>query len=236
MKQDIANKILAETEKGYDGIATKFSQTRKHFWRDLEFVRDYVHDGDKVLDFGCGNGRLHGLIQDKNVGYFGVDISSNLLGIAEKKYAGKDASFRKISSLDSIPFPDGFFNAVYSIATLHHIPSEEYRRKMINEFYRVLNPGGRVVISVWNVWQKKYFRYVLKNIWDKSRGRSELDLFDAYIPFKDNEGNIFQRYHHAFTKRELVGLIKQSGFTVEKSYSDRNVVVIGKKKINSPNS
>lgn len=58
MKKEIAEKILQETEAGYDLMAGKFSETRKYFWRGLEFIADYTKEGDKILDFGCGNGRL----------------------------------------------------------------------------------------------------------------------------------------------------------------------------------
>ena len=47
MKKEIAQKILKETELGYDAMAGKFSETRKYFWRGLEFIADYAKKGDK---------------------------------------------------------------------------------------------------------------------------------------------------------------------------------------------
>lgn len=58
-----------------------------------------------------------------------------------------------------------------------------------------------------------------------------VDWNDCYITFKDNQDKIFNRYHHAFTKRELKNLFKKAGFKIEKCeiINGRNIVLIGKK-------
>ncbi len=229
MKKEVADKILNETENGYDLVAGKFSETRKHFWRGMESIGNYAKDGDNILDFGCGNGRLLELFSGKNVNYFGIDTSSKLIGIAGQKYYGDNFKFQKISSSGSLPFPDNFFNIAYSVAVFHHFPGKEYREKMVKELFRVLKPGGVVVITVWNLWQKKYVVNIMINWRNKLLGKSELDRDDCYITFKDNEGNIFKRYHHAFTKKELSGLFVHAGFRKVKITNGKNIVFIGKK-------
>ena len=232
MEKKIANKILNETEKGYDFMADKFSQTRKYFWRGLEFIGNYAKDGDDVLDFGCGNGRLLELFSDKNVKYQGVDVSKKLIDLANGRYYSGNMNFSKIdSSQESLPFQDNFFNAVYSIAVFHHFPGKKYRETMAKELYRITKPEGFVVITVWNLWQKKYFKNIIKNWADKLLGRSKLDWNDCYVTFKDNEGKIFKRYHHAFSKKELCDLFSKAGFKIEKceNMDGKNLVFIGKK-------
>jgi hypothetical protein len=53
----------------------------------------------------------------------------------------------------------------------------------------------------------------------------------SMISFTDNQGNKFQRFHHAFTKRELKRLFKDAGFKIERCevIDGRNIVLIGKK-------
>ncbi|MFA5776903.1 MAG: class I SAM-dependent methyltransferase [Parcubacteria group bacterium] len=246
MKKEIVQKILNETEFGYDFMAGKFSETRKYFWREMEFIGDYAKNEDAVLDFGCGNGRLLELFSDKNIKYQGVDVSKKLIELADSRYYSENVRFSKIDpSQESLPFPDNFFDTVYAIAVFHHFPGKEYREAMAKELYRTVKPGGYVVITAWNLWpaslrqvvvsasrggQKKYVRNIIENWRDKILGRSNLDWNDCYITFKDNEGNIFKRYHHAFTSRGLKRLFLEAGFKKEKVANNKNLVFIGRKK------
>ncbi|MBU2028917.1 methyltransferase domain-containing protein, partial [Patescibacteria group bacterium] len=216
MDQELAKKIIQNTEKGYDLISQKFTQTRNHLWSDLEFIGSYCKKGDKVLDFGCGNGRLLDFLGKKGIEYVGVDISAKLLKEAQNQFRGPEIEFQKISGLDSLPLEDNSFNVVYAIAVFHHLPSREIRKKMAEELYRILRPEGTIVITVWNLWQNKYWRNIFFNWEEKILGRSFLDWNDCYINFQDNRGQVFSRYHHAFAKRELTELFLQAGFSIGK--------------------
>lgn len=232
MKKEIAKKILKETESGYDLMAKKFSETRKYFWRGLEFIADFGKKGDKLLDFGCGNGRLLELFSDKRIDYLGVDISEKLIEAAKEKYPEKANSFQKISSSASLALPSDSFNAVFSIAVFHHFPSKEYRENVAKELYRVTKKDGHIIITVWNLWQKKYIKNIVKNSFNKLKRGSDLDWNDCYVSFTNNDGKKFQRFHHAFTKRELKSLFKKAGFLVEQCrvVNGRNILLIGKKQ------
>lgn len=231
MDKKTIEKILNETESGYDLMADKFSETRKFFWRGMEFIGNYAKDGDRILDFGCGNGRLLKLFPDKKIDYTGVDISQKLVDLARNKYLEESRSFLKIDpSQPSLPFEDDFFNSVYSIAVFHHF-SKEHAEKMARELYRVIKPGGYVIVTVWNLWQKQYLKNILKNWRDKILGRSDLDWNDCHITFKNNQGETFHRFHHAFMKRELGKIFEKAGFKTEKCnlINGKNIIFIGKK-------
>jgi ubiquinone/menaquinone biosynthesis C-methylase UbiE len=231
MDKKTIDKILQETKVGYDQMAEKFSETRKFFWRGLEFIGDFAKEGDKILDFGCGNGRLLELFQDKKIDYTGADVSQKLLDLAKNKYLLESMSFLKIDpGSQSLPFENDFFNSVYSIAVFHHFP-KEYAKIMAQELYRVTKSGGLVVVTAWNLWQGKYIKNILRNWWDKLLGKSDLDWNDCYITFKNNQGEAFSRFHHAFAKRELEKLFNGAGFRKEKCevLDGRNIVFIGKK-------
>jgi alkylated DNA repair protein alkB homolog 8 len=235
MNQDRENKILKDIEKGYDLMADKFSNTRKHFWNDFDFILDYIENNDKILDFGCGNGRLLELLSSKKIEYFGVDISQKLIDLAKKKYQSEKANFQKISSLPTLSFPDNFFNLIFSISVFHHFP-KSYAKTMANEIYRLTAPGGIVIISVWNLWQKRYLKYLLRPefAWKKifRVGKfKDLGWRDILIPFKNNQGEVFYRFHHMFRKRELINIFEKAGFKIERSFilNRKNIVIVGRK-------
>ena len=259
MKDKNISKILREIEVGYDQMADKFSGTRSFFWPDLEFIKDHISDGDRVLDFGCGNGRLLEILKDKKTEYYGADVSQKLLDLAKEKYPQFRHNFVKISGQSSLPvesmdcsdstkqgyankdnsqyrgqglsFPDNFFNAIVSIAVFHHFPDEKFRLEMAKELYRITKPGGEIIVTVWNLWQPKYRKYIWKNIGKKIIGRSDLDFLDCAIPFKNNAGESFARFHHAYTVKKLAKLFVDAGFSVSEArvVNNKNLVVIAKK-------
>ncbi len=231
MKKTTLEKILTETEAGYDQMADKFSGTRTFFWRDLEFIKDQINSKSKILDFGCGNGRLLEILKAKNIDYYGTDISQKLIDLARQKYPDFAAHIYKNSGAAKLDFPDNFFDVIVSIAVFHHFPSEKYRTEIANELYRIVKPDGKVIVTVWNLWQKKYRKYIWQNFSKKLIGQSKLDFLDCQIPFKNNAGEIFTRFHHVYTLRELKNIFSQAGFReIEvKVVNNKNLVLIGKK-------
>lgn len=216
MDRKYAKFLLQKTRKDFDLIAPDFSRTRWSIWAEFENFREYLKDGDKVLDAGCGNGRLLDLFKDKNIDYVGLDFSKGLIEIARKKHS--QHRFVVGDVLD-LPFSNDSFNIVFSVAVLHHIPSKEFRQKVLKEARRVLKPGGTLILTVWDVWgKKKAWFNVLKHSFLKILGQSKLDFLDVFVPWGDKA----LRYYHYFTKTELVNLVKEAGFKIEDSGVARN--------------
>lgn len=195
-------------------ISEDFSTSRPFAWEDLRPLAQYTSEGDKVLDLGCGNGRLLQIFQDKNIDYFGVDNSEKLIEIAKKK--NPNVKFQTADALN-LPLPDNYFDEIYSIALLHHIPSAELRLRLLKEAKRVLKPKGLLILTVWNLWQRKTaWNLFIKNIFLKLTGKSKLDFKDIFYPWKgQNREVVIQRYFHLFTKGELKNLVQKAGFKVK---------------------
>lgn len=237
MNSERINEILNNIEFGYDQMADKFSGTRKNFWADLEFIKNYIDNGDNVLDFGCGNGRLLEILKDKKINYTGADISQKLIELAKRKYPEFSDNFSKISGQSSLSFPDNFFNKIISIAVFHHFP-EKYAKDMAKELYRIIQPGGAAIITIWNLWNKKRRGNILNPviIIKKIFHIGEYAGFgfgDVLIPFQDNKGEIFKRYHRVYTEKSLSAVFLSAGFEIEKCFlaNEKNIVIIVKKKI-----
>jgi len=208
MREFYARYLLRKTKKDYNLIAQDFSITREKEWKELEFLKDLVKEGEKILDIGCGNGRLLKFFH-KNIRYFGVDFSENLIEIAKGKYP--QANFL-VANVLNLPFKDNFFDKVFSIATLHHIPSEKFRLLALKEIKRVLKDGGELILTVWNLrGQIKYMPLILKNNLLKIFSKTKLDFFDIMVPWFQKTN----RYYHCFSRGEIKNLVDRAGFQIK---------------------
>ena len=147
MNKDYADYLLKYSQETYNELAESFAKTRKGFWSDLNFLMDYIKPGQRLLDLGCGNGRLFGVIKDKNVKYIGVDNSEGLLLEAHKQFPGHKEKFIKADALN-LPFKDNEFDLIVSIAVLQHIPSKNYRIQFLQQCLRTLDKNGKLILTV----------------------------------------------------------------------------------------
>ncbi|MBT3292680.1 class I SAM-dependent methyltransferase [Candidatus Peregrinibacteria bacterium] len=193
--------------ESYDSIAKEWDISRSDNRASFFLLRDRISKGSKVLDIGCGNGRLFPFLRDEfNVSYTGMDNSKELIEIAKKRYP--EASFEVADAL-ALPYEDETFDFVTSFAVLHHIPGELNRQKFVEEITRVLKPNGKALITVWNVFQPRYIKYLkwrrLKKIFNLiTKKNPEFSSQDALIPFGKNK---VPRYVHGFTPNELSSLV-----------------------------
>jgi len=208
MNQPEAQKLISKTKDDYNRIAPQFDSTRKYNWRDISEIIDKLNikNGAKVLDLGCGGGRLFELLDKYDVDYTGVDISDELIKTAKSKCPKGKFEVRDITSYKS----DDKFDYVFSIAALHHIPSQKLRDRAVQSIKEILLPNGSAIVSVWYFWnQPKYIKQIFKQFFKFTSSR--LPWGDLYIPWKNQKGEVLaQRYHHAWTAHEL----KKYGFRI----------------------
>jgi len=218
MDREYAEYLLKKTKEDYNLIAEDWASVRKSVSpEEKAWLFQYIMDGEKVLDLGCGHGRYAEVLKEKNINYFGVDIAEKMIAIAKEKYP-----FAKFQTSDflKLPFPEGFFDKVICFAVFHHIPSETFRIQFLQEIKRVLKKNGILILTIWNlnplnslfIGQRKRFFSFLKSTILKIFGKSRLDFKDFYIPWR----NICQRYVHWFSKNELKNLFKKADFEIKK--------------------
>jgi len=210
MDREYAEYLLNKTKQDYNLIAEDFSRTREKPWEEIEFLfNDYLIPGERVLDLGCGNGRYFEFLKKGNIDYFGVDSSEKLIEIAKKR--NPKARFQTADAL-SLPFPENYFDKVYSVAVLHQIPSNEFRLQFLKEVKRILKPGGLLILTVWKFHEKEEILLLFKYTILKLIGKSKLDFRDILKPW----GKKIERYYHWFSKNEFKNLVEEANFKVEK--------------------
>jgi len=216
MKRDFAEYLLKKTTQDYNLIAEEFSRTRKEPWSEIKFLfESYILPGDKVLDLGCGNGRYYQFIMEKEGEYFGADNSEKLIEICKKKYP--EGKFQTADALN-LPYPDNYFDKIYSIAVLHHIPSDEFRLQFLKEARRVLKQDGLMIATTWNFYRTQDLLRIFKNNIVRLFGFSKLDFNDILEPW----GKETERYYHFFSKEELINLTEKAGFKIKDAGFVRN--------------
>jgi ubiquinone/menaquinone biosynthesis C-methylase UbiE len=206
-------RIIHKTREDYNLIAKLFSDTRQYIWTELKELGEYVKNGDNVLDWGCGSGRIILMLKDKNIHYFGIDQSDELLKIAEKTFSKeiKDGWVQFSSNATKEKeFSDDFFDVVFMIASFHHLPNRETRLDLLKKIFKEIKTGGSLIITVWN----------LESEWAKekiNKGWKVIGENDFLIPWKNSQGEVLvERYYHHFSKEELEGLLKEAGFKIER--------------------
>jgi len=211
MDKHFAQQLLNKVRDDYNTIAQDFSRTRQNPWPETEFLFvGNIQKNDRVLDLGCGNGRYMDFIKKNRGQYFGIDNSEELIKIAKQKYPQDNF---QIGDALALPFENDFFDKIYSIAVLHHIPSKESRIKFLQEAKRVLNPNGLFIVTAWRFQSKEEVVLILKQTLKKIFGLSKLGWGDFLEPW----GKKLDRYYHVFTGRSLKKICKQAGFEISKS-------------------
>jgi len=208
MKKEYASYLLDKTREDYNLISDDFSRTRNKNWEELTFLANSVSANARILDLGCGNGRLYEMFKDKIVGYCGIDISEKLIEIAKSRYPG--VRFRVGDALN-LPFSDNIFDRVFGIAIFHHIPSKELRLQFLLEAKRVLKPKGQLILTVWYIAPWKKSLIIFKNLLLKIIGLSKIDLSDNFVDWGDKT----RRYIHFFSASELNNLVNDVGLNLK---------------------
>ena len=121
--------------------------------------------GMRVLDAGCGTGNFSLKMAALGATVEGVDLSEPMIGYAKEKAQASsyaDQLHFQVGDLYDLPFADESFDAVLSMAAFEFIHED---RRALEEFMRVVKPGGRVLIGTItgnSDWGLEYQRHMLR--------------------------------------------------------------------------
>lgn len=165
-------------------------------------VFDFIGTSGRVLDLGCGNGRISKLIKKHGYQVYGIDINKDAILFAQGDPSLSGAEF-SVQDAKQTSFSDNFFDAVIEQATLGCMEPEE-RAFVLQEIHRILKPDGVVSITEFGIRSDRTDEY-----------RQDAVLTGEYGTHivKREDGSEWFRVHN-FEENELENLIEGSGFQI----------------------
>lgn len=103
-----------------------------------------VRPGMRVLDVATGPGHVAAAALRRGAGPLGIDLSEGMLALARERHPAIE--FLQADA-ENLPFSDSSFEAVAGNFVLNHLPRP---KRALAELRRVLAPGGRLALSVWD--------------------------------------------------------------------------------------
>lgn len=159
----------------------------------------------KVIDIGCGGGRYSKYLHDKEYDVLAIDKYPQMAkALIQEKIKFKQAE------MDNIPTKNEEFDLILSIGVIHNAQTKEEFVKTIQEFYRILQKGKYVILSV----------FTNDLIADDLEGIGN----DIYL-VKDKPSMVL------LSKEEINTICKENGFIIEK-YVEEHVTDVGTGKRN----
>jgi ubiquinone/menaquinone biosynthesis C-methylase UbiE len=133
----------------YDFTVNIVTLGRARSLRKMTVEQALIKPDDSVLDVGCGTGEVTLLAKTRarQGKVYGIDPAPEMIAVAHKKALQKklEVDFR-VGVIEALPFPDASLDVVTSSLMMHHLP-EDLKVRGLAEIYRVLKPGGRLLIA-----------------------------------------------------------------------------------------
>ncbi|MBB5084121.1 class I SAM-dependent methyltransferase [Nonomuraea endophytica] len=160
------------------GAALGFLGRRREVFTRLA-TRAGVRTGDRVLDVGCGTGYLTRIVAPIAAEVTGVDPSPPMVEHARSRAPGNCAYL--VGEGQALALPDGSFDVVMSTLAVHHIPAG-LRGAAVREMFRVLRPGGRLLIAEFRPPNGRLAGRLMRSLTGPAMRHSPRDLLGDLIP------------------------------------------------------
>lgn len=199
---DRDNRSIPAVGRTFDTIAEDFDRTRTAPWPAVEgFVSD-DRTGRLALDIGCGNGRHSSVLLEQFTEVVGLDLSRQLLRLANDRIASDRLTLIQASST-AIPVRAESVDAALYIAAIHHLPNRQSRVRSLDELARVLNQGASALVSGWSIYDDRF----------------DFDTAtDTTVDWTLPSGDTVPRFYHLYDADDFAGELAASDLTVDRRW------------------
>ncbi len=231
MQPETQTKLLALNRRFYATVADPFDATRMATPPGkVELVTRLPLGASAqpttVLDVGCGNGRLAWLLEARGrpIDYVGVDANDHLLTRArEHTQALQQVQARFVQAdlsdpewIQTVPRPPRGFAVVGCLATLHHLPGVDLRRRVLGDLAALVAARGLIAISTWQFLTSLRMSAKVVDWAAVGIDPTTVDPGDALLPWQ--QGGYAVRYVHQLDAAEVADLAAHAGLRVVDRY------------------
>ncbi len=187
-----------------------------------------------AVDLACGTGSVTALLVEKGMDVIGVDLSEEMLTVAQQKACALENMPRFVCQpLQKLKLARGVDLAVCALDSLDYITDPKDCAESIRRIYKALNPGGVFIFDV-NTPEKlramdgQVFLDEDDDVYCVWRGEfdEETNICSYGMDLFQREGDVWHRSfeehrEYAYTQAQLTGYLKAAGFTDIEVYADR---------------
>ena len=224
MDEQTIAKLLALNRQFYAAFARPFAASRSLSDPALTSILPHIPQRARVLDLGCGNGRLALLLDQERPGatYVGVDAAAELIEVARAQVGRLAATTVEFHVADvarpgwSEAFGETTFDCVVILAVLHHVPSQRLRVQVLRESAHLLEPHGRLILSTWQFLDSARLRRKIVDWSEIGIVEEALEPGDYLLDWKRQGRGL--RYCHLVDQAEVERLAAESGLRVRETF------------------
>ena len=190
-----------------------------------------------AVDLACGTGSVTLLLAQAGLRVIGVDMSEEMLCIAQQKVqAMDDPPLFVCQRLEQLQLARGVDLAVCALDSMNYITDPACCREALRRIYRVLNPGGCFIFDI-NTPEKlramddQVFLDEDDDVYCVWRGDFDDDtnILSYAMDLFQRQGNVWHRSfeqhdEYAYTAEEMTAWLKQTGFTNIEVFADGQMI------------
>jgi ubiquinone/menaquinone biosynthesis C-methylase UbiE len=136
------SRYYINSDKGKKITEKEFRDSGQNDYVTFIAKDELLDNRERILEIGCGIGRMTEFIAKDFNEVYGVDISGEMIKQGKERLTGVYNAILVETDGQSIPFDENFFNVVFSYLVFQHFKDKEMVEQNFKEVYRVLKPKG----------------------------------------------------------------------------------------------